>query len=269
MLPENFRFTQSNLQDFVDCERRFQLKHLEQRVWPAVEAEPWLARERRLELGARFHRLVERHQLGVPVEALSRLVENEPELTEWWRAYLDYDELHALAGNRYPEYVLSAELEGHRVLAKYDLLVVQPGERLVIFDWKTYRRLPGRDQLAARIQTSLYKVLAVAAGSALFGSELVPEQVEFVYWSPVGVVQFEYGREAFEQDRVFLVGLMDRVVGLFDWSMVLSENRCQFCEFRSYCSRGVGVGLVDDFGFLELEEFDFLASVGGLGVAGL
>ena len=45
-LPEGFRFSQSSLQDYVDCRRRFQLRYLQNLAWPALQSEPALENER-------------------------------------------------------------------------------------------------------------------------------------------------------------------------------------------------------------------------------
>jgi hypothetical protein len=39
-LPYSFHFTQSSLQDYLDCPRRFQLRYVLDQPWPAVESEP-------------------------------------------------------------------------------------------------------------------------------------------------------------------------------------------------------------------------------------
>ena len=39
-LPDDFHFSQGSLQDYVDCQRRFQLRYLMKLAWPAVDAEP-------------------------------------------------------------------------------------------------------------------------------------------------------------------------------------------------------------------------------------
>ncbi len=87
-LPNNFRFSQASLSDYVDCPRRFQLRYLLEQAWPAVESEPLLERERSAELGRRFHRLIQQHVEGLSVETLSESI-GEPELTRWWHNYLD------------------------------------------------------------------------------------------------------------------------------------------------------------------------------------
>ena len=58
-LPVPFTFSQSSLQDYRDCERRFYLRYIEQLAWPAVDSEPVLENERRKAAGEIFHRLVQ------------------------------------------------------------------------------------------------------------------------------------------------------------------------------------------------------------------
>ena len=70
-LPDDFQFSQSSLQDFETCARRFQLRYLRQLSWPAVESEPIQEAERLAQLGADFHRLVHQHLVGIDEETLT------------------------------------------------------------------------------------------------------------------------------------------------------------------------------------------------------
>ncbi len=65
-----------------------------------------------------------------------------------------------------PKSNLSAPLGKHRLLAKYDLIAVQDG-KATIYDWKTYRKRPRNEWLAARTQTRVYRALLVQAGAHL------------------------------------------------------------------------------------------------------
>lgn len=58
-LSSPFTFSQSSLQDYFDCPRRFELRYIDRLNWPAVEAEPALENERRLREGTYFHRLAQ------------------------------------------------------------------------------------------------------------------------------------------------------------------------------------------------------------------
>ena len=86
-LPADFSFSQSSLQDYLDCPRRFELRYQQRLSWPAIEIEPALENERFLLRGSAFHRLVHQHQIGIPESALTPYAA-EPELSAWWQAYL-------------------------------------------------------------------------------------------------------------------------------------------------------------------------------------
>lgn len=246
MFPETFHFTQSNLQDYLDCPRRFQLRYVMSQVWPGVEAEPFLEHERYLERGVEFHRLVERHQLGIGADVLEAHID-DPEMRGWWQRYLGFEMVHQLEGQRFPELLVSVELGGGRFLGVFDLLVDVPDGRVVIFDWKTYRKMPSRQWLEARAQTRLYLLLVVLAAERVLGREVLPEEVSMVYWCVSGAVPvvFECFPALFDRDRAVLMDVVDRVSQVVEgvvWSLASDEEHCRFCSFRSLCGRGDRAG---------------------------
>jgi CRISPR/Cas system-associated exonuclease Cas4 (RecB family) len=248
-LPADFQFSQASLQDYVDCRRRFQLRYVERVAWPAVEAEPALENERHLRLGAAFHRLVHQHQMGVPAERLSASA-TDPDLRRWWESYLRHRPAD-LPPRRYPEIVLSALLAGHRMVAKFDLLAVAPGERAVVIDWKTSRRRSPRAWLAGRLQTRVYPYLLVRAGRHLNGGyEIDPDHVEMIYWfanAPTDPEHFTYSVTQYEQDTADLTALIEEIAALDgdDAHPTDDERRCNYCRYRSLCRRGVRAGDLD------------------------
>src|SRR5512136_1199306 len=104
-LPVPFTFSQSSLQDYFDCPRRFRLRYIDRLAWPAVESEPLLENEKRQQGGQLFHRLVQQHRIGLPAEKLAPLA-STPDLHRWWENYLGADlEINGYA--QYPELSLS------------------------------------------------------------------------------------------------------------------------------------------------------------------
>jgi len=257
-LPEPFQFTQSSLQDYLDCPRRFQLRYVLDQPWPAVASEPLLDFERLADLGRRFHQMAQRHTVGVPVEQITASAQ-DAELVKWWRNYLNVPPRDLPSAVRRAEVTLTTPLpvSGRgkgwgRLSAKYDLLALEPGRRAVIVDWKTERKRPTRAQLAARMQTRVYRYVLVEAGAALNGGQPIgPEQVSLVYWFaefPADPEVLPYDSAQHADDATFLMGLADEIAARTEaeWPKTSEEMRCRYCTYRSLCNRGIAAGTGDE-----------------------
>ena len=244
-LSSPFTFSQSSLQDYADCPRRFQLRYVEQLAWPAVESEPILENERRQQEGQLFHRLVQQYIIGIPENKLRRLA-NSPDLTRWWDNFITYHSSFITPQSSFPELTLSAPIGDHRLLAKYDLVTVQAEERALIYDWKTYHKRPRDEWMAARWQTRVYRALLVQAGAVLHaGIPFQPEQVEMVYWYadfPAEAARFPYNPAQFKRDWDALTKMVNEIASATAFEMTDDEKKCAYCPYRSYCERGVEAG---------------------------
>jgi hypothetical protein len=242
-LPSPFSFSQSSLQDYSDCPRRFQLRYLEKLSWPAVESEPVAEYERRQQEGRQFHRLVQQHLLGLPPERLAELAPG-PNLPRWWQNYLSVD--FGMAGSTFhTEFSLSSPLGEHRLLAKYDLVAIRD-EEAVIYDWKTYARRPRDESLAARWQTRVYRALLARAGSHLSPNlALDPKRILMLYWFadfPSEPARFRYDPGQLRRDWSALETIVAEISSAKDFPLTDDRNMCRFCVFRSYCGRGQVAG---------------------------
>ncbi len=121
------------LDSFRICQRRFQLRYLEAVPWPALSLEPEAEKAR--DLGSRFHQMLNRHFLCLPVTAGADI---EPELDRWWKLFLERQP-SLPDGRRYPELTLTIPVAGHFVVGRLDLLIIADGQAH-IFDWKTSAR---------------------------------------------------------------------------------------------------------------------------------
>ena len=174
--------SQSSLQDYVDCARRFQLRYLERLTYPAVESEPALENEKHQQEGEYFHRLVQQYLIAIPEAHLAKLA-NTVNLQKWWRNFLanpGFQNLRELE-TLFPEATLSAPLGRYRLVAKYDLIAIENG-KATIYDWKTYRKRPRNEWLSGRMQTRVYRAMLVHAGAHFNnGQPFKPEQIEMDY----------------------------------------------------------------------------------------
>lgn len=263
-IGECFQFSQSSLQDYVDCPRRFLLRHLRNLSWPSLEAEPPLQNERFLHLGQLFHQLVYQHQLGIPTHRLTVTIQ-EPELQRWWENYLHslpsslnslldtaVDILTGNGAQRYPEITLCAPIVSHQLIAKYDLLLCLDKGKTIILDWKTTRKPLPHKWLAERMQTRVYPYLLIQAGKFLnHGEPYHPDQIEMLYWLaefPTQTVRFQYSQEQYQADHEYLTGLVDEIQGLEESEFFLTNqtSHCRFCTYRSLCGRGSKAGTFEE-----------------------
>ncbi|CAG1010593.1 hypothetical protein ANAEL_03982 [Anaerolineales bacterium] len=258
-MPETLNtLSQSSLQDYQDCPRRFELRYLQRLAYPAIEMEPALENEKHQREGEYFHRLVQQHLIGIPAEQVGRLANTE-NLQRWWSNFQDFGSFKDFR-SLHPEITLSAPLGKFRLVAKYDLIAIN-GDRATIFDWKTYRRRPKNEWLHVRWQTRVYRALLAKAGSHLnSGKSFAPEHIEMVYWFadfPSEPARFPYKADQFKRDWDALTRIADEIAaGSTPWhfppgqvSLTTSSypktdevSKCGYCPYRSYCNRGVRAG---------------------------
>jgi CRISPR/Cas system-associated exonuclease Cas4 (RecB family) len=252
-LPEGFLFSQSNLQDYADCQRRFQLRYLLHQAWPAVEAEPYLENERRIDQGARFHKIVRQFLIGLPEDQIKRSITHDEIMNSWWNNFIKaYREgnltlLKDKANQHLEEMTLSVPVGEFRLIAKYDLLIFQPDGRVVIFDWKTSQNHPKRRWLAERMQTHVYPFVLVGAAQSLLEVEIDPKYIEMVYWfanQPDQLERFAYDDNSYREDGRLLSNLISTIAQKTEPVFPLTPDikRCLYCTYRSLCNRGVTAG---------------------------
>lgn len=254
MPPILTTLSQSSLQDYVDCARRFQLRYIDRLSYPAVESEPALENEKHLQEGEYFHRLAQQYLIRIPSEQIGKLA-NTPNLQRWWENFISQQDFRSLKdlGSLYPEFTLSAPLGSFRLLAKYDLIAIE-NDKATIYDWKTYRKRPRNEWLAARMQTRVYRALLVNAGAHLNnGTAFEPEQIEMVYWFadfPNDPARFTYTSAQYQRDWDLLLKLAEEILrsaqnDRSSYPLTDDTTKCLYCPYRSYCQRGVKAGDVD------------------------
>lgn len=245
----DFQFSQSSLQDYLDCQRRFELRYLLHVEWPALQSEPVIEQEEHIELGHRFHQIVQQHILGIPEAILIQPNgDGSTDLQRWWLNYRQSDPLSDLPEQRYPEYTLSMPFAGFRLLAKFDLVAIRPGQNAVILDWKTSRKRQPGSVLRKRIQSRVYPLVLASAGAILNGGVSIrPEQIEMIYWFPEfpeRPERFAYTAEDCLSDQEYLTKIVQEIAGREEGQFFPTDQvkQCTFCVYRSLCSRGTRSG---------------------------
>lgn len=268
-LVDDFQFSQTSLQDYVDCRRRFYLRWIQQLAWPAAPAEPLEDVERHILAGQIFHRMVHQKIIGIPDALLERYlsVDESGNLETWWaNIHPLLEDLEYSGAVLLPEVVLAGRLGSARLIAKLDLLAILPDGRLLIYDWKTSLKRPERTWMEKRLQTRIYPYMALRIETRGSRAPLSKFQgIEMVYWYanfPSQPERFAYSTELADEDDNYLRRLITEIQGLEkeDFHLTSKLTICRFCIYRSYCERGGRAGewkssedMVED---LEMEPVD-------------
>jgi hypothetical protein len=240
-LNQPFQFSQSCLSDFDRCRRLFKLGWIDRLDWPAGSAS--LLDEQMMVAGQRFHRLMHQHFVGIDVERALSAEPEESALRTWWNAFREFGPPDLPAGALYPELTLYAPLVGHQLMAKVDLLAVDPGRRLVVVDWKTGQSGLDPARLRQSWQSCVYQYVAVEAGAAYAGGTVTPEMVKMMYWSteyPASPVCLGYSAGEHAGARERLTEKIEEIASLPASAFVPCDDEwtCTHCRFRGYCLRG-------------------------------
>jgi hypothetical protein len=274
-LPETFAFSQSSLQAYADCPRRFWLAYVEQLPWPAVEASPVQEYEARMRQGGLFHRLIERAEIGMDLAHITPGLDDP--LDDWFAKYqrfrpadlptdvVEIEKVFSIpfgAPSTIDNQPSTIDNSRFRLAAKYDLIAVEPGRRAIIIDWKTSRRRGDEGSLSRRLQSVVYPYVLVEASKALSWGPLAPHQVEMRYWftaAPSRPVVLPYSAEQHVANGERLHALLTQIlhgVTERDFSKVADTpaNRkrfCAYCIYRSRCDRGAAAGDLDELDDVE------------------
>lgn len=240
-LPADFQFSQTNLQDYADCPRRFELRHIQRLHYPSIESEPQAEREAHARRGTAFHRLVHQYYSGVSAEVIGNQRMDDA-LRRWWNAFRHATFPFHPPKAHYAEITLSAPLAGYRLLAKYDLIAQTEDNHFWVMDWKTQPAPPPTSNLLGRWQTVVYPYVLACAGKSLTddGADIPPEHIHMGYWfAETGtLVAFDYDASQRAQAETHLTALIDGIKARDDFPLTDALRHCQFCTYRSLCNRG-------------------------------
>ena len=249
-LPLDFHFSASNLQDYVTCQRRFELKAIERLQWPALPSQPVQEQEEHMRNGVLFHQFANQFFLGIPEENISALIHNS-NMQRWWNHFTAYFTEETKREFIVFEHTLAGYLNQLPLLAKLDAIRVVD-DLWMIYDWKTGLHLPKRHTMQAKIQSRLYPYMLASFGSGLNNNQPIkPEQIQMIYWFPEFPQQpiiLPYSQEKFDEDQAYLQTLLTEIMQKESGQFNLTDNEknCIYCVYRSLCARGTIAGNFED-----------------------
>ncbi|HEY8347445.1 MAG TPA: PD-(D/E)XK nuclease family protein [Symbiobacteriaceae bacterium] len=236
--PEERYLSAMAIRTYLTCPLRFRYRYLDNlywsRLWGGAPDE-----RRALEQGQHFHLLARRYYAGVDPALIAAPVEGDV-LTDWFHRLTQFlprtfDRVF------YPELELRLTRPDLRLVAKFDLVVVDPDGHATIFDWKTEKRMPRRSFLRKSPQTLVYRFLLCAAGGAYSPrGRFRPEEVSMVYWNPQFPDQWyrlPYSEAQYRKDEEYLCSLVSQILRTprERFLATAEENVCRSCEYRMLC----------------------------------
>jgi len=252
--------SQSNLQDFSECPRRFELKVIDNISWPAAYLEPLSQLEQATERGNIFHQLCHQFFTGINQDSLNRSV-SDPDLNIMWENFipfangLEYE-------NRFSEIIFNTPFLGHQLIAKFDLLIYTNNGNFIIYDWKTSSKKLTRTLLSSRFQTFLYPFILARSGKSIFKTEQPsPKNISMHYWYPMSSDPeeiFPYSDKLYSKNTAQLTKIISEIDGYVksgeNFPLTNDQKLCGKCVYRSLCERGIDASNLDPLTELEGED---------------
>ena len=233
---QDFYFSQSALKVFNTCSLKFRYRYLDGLFWPR----DWghnQQHKKQLEWGRLFHRLALRYYDRGYVQPGDYI---EARLQQWF-ARLQEFRPYRKQGEFLPEHELRLNQQGIRLLAKYDLMYVEPTrKKIIIYDWKTNEKQLLRDELLNDLQTVVYLYVLFKTSSYFPGDKLTADSIQLVYWNPrfpeePMIISYSYKLQ--EKGERLLTAKIKEIKNYQYQDFQKTKNRkvCKYCEYRPIC----------------------------------
>lgn len=229
---KRFVFSQNSLNTFRICPKKFRYKYIDRIGWEKDDKEYYDS----MEMGRDFHLICERYFRNIPIGNLD--FDKSGKFSKWIERIKNIvpieDEKKYL-----PEYGVFINIEGVRINAKYDLVVIytEGGKECIdIWDWKTENRKITYKDASMRMQTTVYMYMAYEAVSKIHGIDKNNVRIRMMYYQPDYAdqpVRIEYTDEKISEDRKRIYGIIENIE-TSDF-IPINKNGCKWCEFSRIC----------------------------------
>lgn len=226
----NFLYTQSSLATFEACVYKFKMRYFEGLYWSEDEDQQESFRR-----GNEFHLLAERYYMGLEgsvemdtdeeiVEELEMLKKNYP-LKEGWKYF--------------PEFEIRQNEDGIKLLGRYDLIIVNPQNKIQIIDFKTNKKKLNKENMENSLQTSIYLFLLWENYNLILENARKIRVLEMNYYQSrheKDQIIIKYNKEKHEINKEKIKKIIKKIEN-FDFENVGKQRvkHCSLCEFERKC----------------------------------
>ena len=231
---KDFIYSQNSINTYKSCPLKFKYKYIDNISW---RYDDFLSNEyyEGLKLGREFHLLCERYFSNIPLGEI-----NNDKFNKWINKIKKVVPIR----NEYtylPEYEVRLNLNGNKVLAKYDLIVLRENE-IEIWDWKTESKEINYKNVESRVQTILYLVLAKEVIPKVLNIDIPSENITMKYYQPEfndEPICIKYSDEKHKEyiNRINqYITLMKKINYKNDIEIDKNNKHCSYCEFNKLCN---------------------------------
>lgn len=242
---ETVTLSRTRLASFMNCRRQYQLRFVERVAWPEAPLSEETAAA--VAHGQRFHQLLQRHFLNLPVQP------EDETLRVWWNRFKN-SQLRFSNGRFLPETSLTIPItpstptrKVYLLNGRFDLLcIARNGNAPIahVFDWKT-----GKPQDVVTLrndwQTRLYLAMLAEGSGALRlvgDGRIPPENISLTYWyvdEPDAPRTIRYSAAHHQENWSALQVIVQQLDALDDavWPLTDDLTRCRFCAYQIICGR--------------------------------
>jgi hypothetical protein len=226
-MNNNFYYSQSSLGVFERCPKSFEYMYIDGIFGSSLTEES----KEKIETGTKFHMLAERYFNGMNdyfyVEDLKLLK---------WMARLE--EKYSEILNYKSEYEIKQDKDEIRLMAKYDLLIVEDN-KIRIIDFKTNEKEYDKNKIEKNIQTKVYMFLLGENLNKIF-PKIKLEDISMEYFQlnyPQNQIIIKYSEKIHKKNKIFLKNIIENIEKSKKSLFFKNDKSCENCRFERYCKK--------------------------------
>lgn len=237
---KSFCYSQNSINTYKSCPLKFKYKYIDRINWKYDDIDSRDYYES-LRLGRDFHLLCERYFSGIPLgyiesEKFSKWIDKVKKLVPIKDEY-----------TYLPEYELRLNINGYKLQAKYDLIVLG-NNSIEIYDWKTENRKIDYKNVENRMQTILYMYIAKEVICKLENNDINSNAIKMKYYQPEfdnEAITIIYSDQKHISNRNKIIGYLN-LINQGNFEQQKNRKHCKYCEFNKLCN-----GQAIDYDILE------------------